>query len=299
MHTLVIALLLTQNLAWSDVEAQSCGCDVSDRKEFAYDQLLNLSNRERGEAISNHLPFGVPTTAGATNEILLHNEHYIINYDADLRVPTWVAYRLRDSDIVPADRLDCFRRDIRIPASDSALCADYDERVFDRGHMVPRSDMNRSEAAMVNTFVFTNMVPQHDRFNQQIWRHFESRVRRWTEERAEVFIITGAVFDQDGNGVRDADTAKTPIQTGSEVAVPSHFYKILMTDRPNQDIDTLAILLLHEDSSPTGAAARDQLLRANIVSIRDIEGITGVDFNAALDATAQNVIETAVAPDIW
>lgn len=37
---------------------------------------------------------GLPVTAGATNEVLLHNEHYIINYDKDLKVPIWTAHRL-------------------------------------------------------------------------------------------------------------------------------------------------------------------------------------------------------------
>ena len=202
-----IALAFALIAVSSDVQAQSCGCRVSDRNEQAYDRLLELSDAEKSHAEAIHLPFGIPTTAGASNEVLLHNEHYIINHDGDLRVPTWVAYRLRDVDIVPADRQNCFRRDVRIPAAEAAVCSDYDEPVFDRGHMVPRSDMNRSAAAMINTFVFTNMTPQHDRFNQKMWRHFEQRVRKWTRERSEVFVITGAVFDHDDDGQRDSDSA--------------------------------------------------------------------------------------------
>ncbi len=286
-------------VAWSDARAQSCSCQVSDRKESAYDELLKLSNSERGDAEAIHLPFGVPVTAGASNETLLHNEHYIINYDADLRVPTWVAYRLRDLEVVPADRLNCFRRDVRIQSNEAAFCADYEEPVFDRGHMVPRSDMNRSEAAMINTFVFTNMVPQHDRFNRRIWAHFEGRVRKWTVERSEVYVITGAVFDNDADVQRDPDSAKITIKAGSEVAVPSHFYKILITDRPNQAMDALAVLLPHVDSSPSGAGASDQFLRDHTVSIRDIEAITGIDFNPAIDDGVEDSLETAVAADIW
>ena len=90
-----------------------------------------------------------------------------------------------------------------------------------------------------------------------------------------------------------------PIKAGSEVAVPSHFYKILITDRPNQDIDVLVILLPHLDSAPSGATASDQLLRANIVSIRDIEAVTGIDFNTAIDDSVEDGIETTVAGDIW
>ncbi len=39
----------------------------------------------------------------------------IINYDTDLRVPTWVAYRLREDDIdEPRERTECFRPDPRV-----------------------------------------------------------------------------------------------------------------------------------------------------------------------------------------
>lgn len=82
--------------------------------------------------------------------------------------------RLRDHDLaVPRDRTQCFRRDPRLATPAAAFCADYNEPIFDRGHMVPNADMERSEAAMINTYMFSNMVPQHDRFNQQIWAHFE------------------------------------------------------------------------------------------------------------------------------
>ena len=73
------------------VQSQSCGCEVSDRKEAAYNALLILDSTERGISAATHLPFGIPVTTGATNERLLHNEYYVINFDEDLHVPTWVA----------------------------------------------------------------------------------------------------------------------------------------------------------------------------------------------------------------
>ncbi len=285
--------------------AEVCGCDVKERKREAYDHLLELTLQEPGTAIDTHLPFGIPITAGATNEELLRNEHYIINYDKDLKVPTWVAYRLRDSDVVPADRLNCFRTDIRLPdPDDSPSCDDYAGSGFDRGHLVPRADMNRSEAAMINTFMFTNMAPQLGiGFNRGFWAHFEKRVRKWAKDRREIYVITGSIFDRDNDGIRDADDdpLKVVTETGSEVAVPTHFFKIVMTDLPNKSVDSIAIVLPHQvfTFATSAAALKDQELENHIVSIRDVEDVTGIDFNPDISAIVANVIETTLALDLW
>ena len=42
--------------------------------------------------------------------------------------------------------------------------------------MVPRSDMNRSLTAIVNTFFLTNMTPQHPNVNQGAWARLEDWV---------------------------------------------------------------------------------------------------------------------------
>jgi DNA/RNA endonuclease G (NUC1) len=39
--------------------------------------------------------------------------------------------------------------------------------VFDRGHMVPNASMERSLWAMINTYMFSNMTPQHPEFNRE------------------------------------------------------------------------------------------------------------------------------------
>jgi DNA/RNA endonuclease G (NUC1) len=132
---------------------------VSDRFEAAYNELLTLDATERQEALDRHLPWGTPASpAGATNEHVLVNEHYVIGYDDDLRIPLWVAYRLRDSDVAGSrERTECFRRDPRLTMTAAAFCADYAEPTFDRGHMVPNADMEWSEAAMINTYIFSEV----------------------------------------------------------------------------------------------------------------------------------------------
>lgn len=240
--------IVALTVAWSlgaltlPVKAQLCDCDIDGEKVQAYDRLLQLDPYTRAGVIAAHFPWGLPVNSlGTDNEVLLVQQHYILNYDKDVLVLLWAGYRLTADDLSTArERLECFRRDIRLAPPDTARCADYDEPSgiqprYDRGHLVPNADMERSEAAMINTYMLSNMTPQHDRFNRfngGMWFHLEARVRDWARAKGVVYILTGAIFDRTGPGgvpdeQRDADTeaARVPTATGgARVAIPTHFY---------------------------------------------------------------------------
>ena len=88
---------------------------------------------------------------------------------------------------------------------------------------------------MINTYMFSNMCPQYDSFNVvsgQGWNHGSENGK---ETKGEVYVITGAVFDKDGDGSRDADSDADRMRTdksNAQVAVPTHFYKIMLHERP-------------------------------------------------------------------
>lgn len=299
----IIAFFLFHSVAY----AQSCGCEVSDRKEAAYNELLKLSEAEKENAEQIHLPFGIPQSpSSATNEHIFHQDEYLIMYDDDLRIPLWVAYNLtREHLATPRERTECFRKDIRLSDSAAAFCEDYEEPLFDRGHMVPNADMVRSEAAMINTYMFTNMCPQHDRFNRGIWSRLESRVRKWAKTKGEIYVISGAVFDKDSDEKRDDDSDAIRMKSNNNnerVAIPTHFYKIILHERPNGFIESMTFLLPHTDSSPIGNEV-DPFLKSKLVKIDEIEKITGIDFLIGIrDADGEakeRAIENFKARSLW
>ncbi len=262
-------------------------CKANQRN--ACNALLKLDAEDRRQAERTHLPYGIPTRPpGATNERLLHQAEYIINYDDDLLVPTWVAYRLRDSDIQEKPRIDCFREDPRVTATKSARLKDYkeDNGVFDRGHMAPRAAMNRSECAMINTFILTNMTPQHDQFNRCTWRWLEQNVRDWAKLKGEIYVITGAIFDHDGDGKRDRDSDVERIETHKRVALPTHFYKIILHTRPNTFVESMTFILPHVDDNPR-FADRNEFLESHLEKIENVEALTGISFLE--DLAAENL----------
>src|ERR1043165_3450174 len=208
LQSVLLPLAFSMGLLLSVRGADRCDCDrdVHDRVD-AYDARLNLSPSKMAAVQSTHMPWGLATpTANATHEHLLAQEDYLIWYDDDLRVPLWVSYRLTKSDLkTHRERLECFRKDQRLDDAAAGTCADYDEPMFDRGHMVPNADMERSEAAMINAYIFSNMTPQYKNFNRGVWEKLERMVRDWARVRGKVYVISGAVFDRDNDGKKDAE----------------------------------------------------------------------------------------------
>jgi endonuclease G len=134
-------------------------------------------------------------------------------------------------DLVKATRLDAFRTDPRLTDTESAHCADYAGSGYDRGHIVPRDDMNRTPAVQANTFFLSNMTPQTPNLNQGMWRWLEELVRTYVTTYGRVYIISGGIF-----------TSDRTVPSG-QVAVLSHFYKVLIRQPDTGDPILLALVL--------------------------------------------------------
>jgi endonuclease G, mitochondrial len=109
-----------------------------------------------------------------------------------------------------------------------AKLADYARSGYDRGHQVPAADAKWSQDAMDSTFVLTNMCPQvGEGFNRDYWAHFEEFCRNLTKKYPSVRIVTGPLYlpkrDSDGKWRVSYEVIGNP----RNVAVPTHFYKII------------------------------------------------------------------------
>jgi DNA/RNA endonuclease G (NUC1) len=232
-------------------------------------------------AVALHLPWGPPAeTVPTTNEIRLVQEHYVIDFDTDLRVPIWTAEQVDaarlDSTVA---RTDCFRPDPRLSPAVSSVLADYARSGHDRGHLAPFANQRYSVVAGNNSFILTNMAPQLGAFNSGIWGRLEDRVRDWAVLHPGLHVLSGSVFDRDGDGRRDPDSAARRLTTngGRRVGIPTHFFKVIAFAGPSGEVETIAFLLPHDPTRPRGAAAINAYLTGHITDIATIERLTGLD----------------------
>jgi len=207
---------------------------------------------------------------------------YVLLHDNSKRVPLWVV-----EEVVP-DNLeknfdrkelgDPFAADSDLAEEDRAKLADYKSSGYDRGHMAPAGDMTWNEDALRESFLLSNMAPQiGPRMNRGIWARLEDRVRTWAESRKRLIVMTGPVFISD-----DPETIR------GRVAIPDAFYKIVYEPRRHRAI---AFEMPNEEIT-------EKDLSAFIVSIDDIEDVTGLDFLTALSKRSQRAIESEIAP-LW
>lgn len=284
---LLLAFILPVS-TWAEV----CPRSKVPRAELEqFDAELPIPLADKLQAEDTHLPWGFPS-----HTRLLYHREFIVSYDSNRRVPLWVAYRLRAEDIVRRQRRNSFRTDPRLRTDESSTCADYKEPVFDRGHLVPNADMNRSPEAQAYTFFLSNMTPQHDLFNQRIWAHLEKLVRDWAKARGTIYVITGSVFDRDNDGQPDGIGGTEWMMPTRHVGVPSHFYKIVVHRSEAGGLETLAVLLPHLDMDPPND---DAYLRQHLVSIDEIESRTGLNFLPGLGPLREASVERMVASDLW
>ena len=75
-----------------------------------------------------------------------------------------------------------------------------------------------------------------------------------------------------------------------DVAVPNQFYKVIL-DNTNGKIKVLAFLMNHENS--------DLPLYKFVVSVDEVEALTGIDFFPHLDDATENKLEASSSYKSW
>ena len=248
---------------------------------------LLLSSRvpqpDTPQSSSRHLKLGKPEAVYER-----FREGYALAQDARLKIPVWVQYELRQEDLAETvERTDNFTADSTIPAGSRAETSDYRGSGFDQGHLVPAADMRKNQQVMDDCFLLSNIAPQVGiGFNQRIWRTLETRVRGWVGNRGTLTIIIGPVFLVKRHKI----TFK--VIGDNAVAVPSHFFKIIVDANDENNISTLAFLMPNKDLG-------SHELSEYLVSIDELERLTGLDFLSALSEEQQEGIESVRAVSIW
>lgn len=276
---------------------------AGDKRECTTEEEMGADNQlttiaeddeKSKELIEQHLPFGQHisrhTAQGKpTNEQLLVQGGYVIFHDGDLRTALWTAHRLTRTDVIGGEckkRVECFRADKRLPENQAAREEDYDEPIFDQGHMTSDRDLRDDLTEQVNSYVMSNMSPQYAGFNRGIWGKLEKLGRVWAKKYKTIYVTSGALFDFNRKDARDKDDAAARVGTRSQtarVAIPSHYYKVFLRS-VGERWSTIAFLLNHDNSTGSGGRkTMRQRLEDAIKSLAWIEKRSELIFHPDLD----------------
>ncbi len=231
----------------------------------------------KGEGSKTTIPkFFIPSST--TGSIIKH-DHFSLSYKEPYEQAEWVAYTLKREHLTYDDRKrPYFIEDPKVRTK-SADWRNYRGSGYDRGHLCPAGDRRFSEYAYNETFYTSNISPQDNSFNAGIWNRLEMRIRYWCKKYGTVYVATGGILKKGLPSIGDED-----------VAIPKLYYKIVARGN-EKNIKVLAFLIPHRETQAP--------LYQFLVSVDELERLTGIDFFEKLPNALENKFESKVDRDKW
>jgi endonuclease G len=201
----------------------------------------------------------LPITPSGTSEIILHRTGYISSYNKSTRQPNWVAWHLTREHVQGSIRRasNAWHEDMQVPMP-RVNNYDYKGSGWSRGHMCPAGDNKWSRDAMYETFLYSNVCPQHPRLNSGDWNEIEMACRRWAEKYGDIYIVCGPIFLRQEHEVIGV----------SRIPVPEAFFKVVMC--LNGTPKGIGFICRNTD----GNRKKDKYVN----TIQQVERITGITF---------------------
>jgi endonuclease G len=213
---------------------------------------------------------------------VLQNDGYMVGYDETLKNPAWVAYHLEVATVgATSERPETFEVDRRTRARVDHY--DYSNSGYDRGHMAPNYAIDSvfGARAQKETFLMSNIVPQRPGLNQGPWKELEQVVaNRYLQDYQELWVITGPIY-------------REPVQRlQSGVAIPAAFFKVIVDVVEPTGLRALAVVIEQDDSDSSK-------MSRHLVTIDEVEAVTGLDFLSLLDDDAEATLEADLPKRLW
>lgn len=145
--------------------------------------------------------------------------NYSICFDKTRKAALWVAYPIHSTYLGSGGRTDAWAFDPVISSIYQANCVDRSYNgAYDRGHQIPSADRLATNEFNSQTFYMSNMTPQLNRLNQDMWAKLEAKVRQ-NNCSDTLYVVTGAYFNS---------VATTTDGAGNSVSIPTNYFKVLL-----------------------------------------------------------------------
>ncbi len=214
----------------------------------------------------------LPAPMKGVPEQILQRKAYTTSYNKETRCPNWVAWCLtaEHTDGNTKRPGNAFHADTEVPEPRADLI-DYRHSGWSRGHMCPAGDCKWDNEAMYESFLFTNICPQHPSSNSGDWNEIEQSCRKWAKKHGDLYIVCGPLY---------LKKRQDPIGP-HKIAIPDAFFKV--------------ILCMNGKPKGIGFICRNNGENRKkdfyVNSIDEIERIMHMDFFPALPDSIENIVE--------
>ena len=223
--------------------------------------------------------------------------NFCIEWDIAKKAQRWTAFRMVSSDLFVRDKTNNWRG-----GRSEAWAEDYEVQEvyrtnqnffsgtgYTRGHMIASADRQSSYESNAQTFLYTNMQPQLYSFNGGIWATLEMKVRSWVKNTSDtLYVCRGGTID------KSKDILET---TRTGLIVPKYFFMAILCKNKstvNSGYKAIGFWMEHRSFYDD-----EKNVAPYIVSIDQLEGLTGIDFFCNLPDHIENEVEKAVVRNAW
>lgn len=247
-----------------------------------------------------------PKLKGGKSIVLVHrtNDKYGVNFstewDCTKKSQRWSCYQMhggntggnvgRYQEGYPYDELLDYAN--YFTNADTSPFDPFWSSGYDHGHICPSADRQYSKEANRQTFFLTNMQPQRNAFNAGVWAAMEQQVRNWNRGsfRDTLYVCKGGTIDRD-------DQISRTLANG--LIVPRYFFTAVLCKNAS-GYKALGFWIEHKDKDTDYQrdTQGNYLLSPYVVSIRELETLTGIDFFCNLDDDTEEHVETLATENI-
>lgn len=217
--------------------------------------------------------------------------NFCVEWDIAKKAQRWSAFRWDNTNSGGyIKREDNFIEDTDIPLEYRTTYDHYRGSGYTRGHMCASADRWNSLEANRQTFLYSNMQPQLYSFNGGIWANLEMKVRSWNtaDFRDTLYVARGGTIDH------TSDLIET---TSTGLRVPKYFFMAILCKNKsavNGGYKAIGFYMEHRSFYED-----EKNLAPYIVSIDNLERLTGIDFFCNLPDGIENQVESNVTPAAW
>lgn len=221
-------------------------------------------------------------------------DNYVISYDNRLKQPVWSMeyyWRRRMPSYAPVDRrYQFYFPDLGVSEYFRSTDEDYKSSEYYRGHFTSAFEVPSRPTLLYQSFVSSNAAPMVHNLHRLgcLWTRLEHYTTFLARRSKNMHVITG-VLNLPADGTLIAQNyAKEKISYRiigfNRVAVPSHFYKILLYETKAGSLCMEAFVV--PNSAGVDKSTRLDRFRIDVIAeLPKIENLTGLRFFELLNVT--------------
>ena len=236
-----------------------------------------------------------PKLKGGHSTVLTHKLsngeiNYSVEWDIEKMSNRWTCYQIYASNAQQTVKrksqqsVDLYPKDPLWTPNSFFSSDPYYRSGYDHGHLCPSQDRVNSRESNDQTFYLSNMQPQVHGFNAGIWEVMERKMRTYitytSGSKDTLFICRGGTIDK-----QDQYT-----YIKNKFIVPTYFFsaalmKYKVRGQGDWQYKAIAFWFKHENNNETS-------LKPYVISIKELEAKTGIDFFCNLPDNIERDIES-------